>query len=68
MLERAYEPNFFVPLMAKDLAYAGDAFGAAGIASALAEAARDRYLAAANAGFEQKDISAIVEPLRRSAP
>jgi 3-hydroxyisobutyrate dehydrogenase len=68
MLERAYDPHFFVPLMAKDLAYAGDAFGAAGIASALAEAARDRYLAAANAGFEQKDISAIVEPLRRSAP
>jgi len=64
MLERAYEPNFFVPLMAKDLAYAAEAFSAAGIASALAEAARDRYLAAARAGFGQKDIAAIVEPLR----
>jgi len=65
MLERAYEPNFLAPLMAKDLAYAGEAFRAAGLTSALAEAARDRYLAAARAGFEQKDISAIVEPLRR---
>jgi len=65
MLERAYEPHFLVPLMAKDLAYAGEAFRAAGIASALGEAARDRYLVAASAGFGQKDISAIVEPLRK---
>jgi 3-hydroxyisobutyrate dehydrogenase-like beta-hydroxyacid dehydrogenase len=64
-IRRAYEPNFFVPLMAKDLAYAGEAFSAAGIESALAEAARDRYLAAASAGFGQKDIAAIVETLRK---
>ncbi len=65
MLERAYEPHFLVPLMAKDLAYAGEAFHAAGIKSALGEAARDRYLAAASAGFGQQDISAIVETLRK---
>lgn len=64
MLERAYEPNFFVPLMAKDLAYAREAFSAAGIRSALAEAARERYLAAESAGFAQQDIAAIVEVLR----
>ncbi|HEY6924392.1 MAG TPA: NAD(P)-dependent oxidoreductase [Steroidobacteraceae bacterium] len=65
MLERAYEPQFLAPLMAKDLAYAGEAFSAAGLTSALAEAARERYLAATNAGLGQKDISAIVEPLRK---
>jgi 3-hydroxyisobutyrate dehydrogenase len=65
MLERAYEPNFFVPLMAKDLAYAGQAFSAAGIGSALAEAARQRYLDAESAGFADRDIAAIVESLRR---
>lgn len=65
MVERAYEPNFFVPLMAKDLAYAAEAFSAAGIGSALADAAQQRYLSAENAGFADKDIAAIVEPMRK---
>lgn len=65
MLERAYEPNFFVPLMAKDLAYAGEAFSASGIGCALAEAARQRYLDAESAGFGHQDIAAIIESLRK---
>lgn len=65
MLERAYTPHFLVPLMAKDLAYARAALGDAGISSAVAEAARQRFLAADEAGESQHDIAAIIEPLRK---
>jgi 3-hydroxyisobutyrate dehydrogenase len=64
MLDRAYEPNFFVPLMAKDLAYARQAFARAGIELASADAARERFVAADQAGFGDQDIAAIVELLR----
>ena len=65
MLDRAYEPNFFVPLMAKDLAYAGAAFARAGLELRSAEVAREAFLAAERAGFGEKDIASIVELLRR---
>lgn len=65
MRERAYEPNFLVPLMAKDLAYAGEAFSASGIGCSLAEAAKQRYLDAETAGFAHQDIAAIIECLRK---
>jgi 3-hydroxyisobutyrate dehydrogenase len=65
MLDRAYEPNFFVPLMAKDLAYARKAFARAGIELRSAEVAREPFLAAERAGLGEKDIASIVELLRR---
>jgi 3-hydroxyisobutyrate dehydrogenase len=65
MLDRAYEPNFFIPLMAKDLSYARQAFARAGIELQSADAARARFLDAERAGMGQKDIAAIVELLRR---
>ena len=65
MLDRAYEPNFFVPLMAKDLAYARQAFARAGLELRSAEVAREAFLAAERAGFGEKDIASIVELLRR---
>ena len=65
MLDRAYEPNFFIPLMAKDLDYARREFARAGIELASAEAARARFVDADRAGMGQKDIAAIVELLRR---
>lgn len=65
MLDRAYEPNFFVPLMAKDLAYARQAFARAGLDLRSAEVAREAFLAAERAGFGEKDIASIVELLRR---
>lgn len=64
MLDRAYTPHFLVPLMAKDLAYAAAAFGAVGIDLASARAARDRFLTAAEANFDEDDIASIVEPIR----
>jgi len=65
MLDRAYEPNFFIPLMAKDLSYARQAFARAGIELASADAARAYFVDAERAGMGQKDIAAIVELLRR---
>ena len=65
MLERAYEPNFFIPLMAKDLDYARRTFARAGIELPSAEAARARFMDAERAGMGKMDIAAIVELLRR---
>lgn len=65
MLDRAYEPNFLVPLMAKDLGYAAAEFAAQGISLASAEAAKARFDAAAEAGLADRDMSAVIEPLRQ---
>jgi 3-hydroxyisobutyrate dehydrogenase len=65
MLDRAYAPNFFIPLMAKDLSYASEVFAQAGIELKSAAAARERFVAADRAGLSDQDIAAIVELLRR---
>jgi 3-hydroxyisobutyrate dehydrogenase len=65
MVDRAYEPNFFVPLMAKDLAYARKEFARMGLTLKSADVAREQFLAAERAGFGEKDIASIVELLRR---
>lgn len=64
MLDRDYAPHFLVPLMAKDLGYAGQALTDAGISSSIALAARQRFLDADAAGEGHRDIAAIMEPLR----
>jgi 3-hydroxyisobutyrate dehydrogenase len=66
MLNRAYEPHFFVPLMAKDLDYAGRTLAAASIPSDIAAAARQRFLNAAADGEQDHDIAAVIEPLRKA--
>jgi 3-hydroxyisobutyrate dehydrogenase len=66
MLDRAYDPHFLIPLMAKDLAYAAQALAGVGIASALAQAARAAFITAAQAGQGERDVAAIVEPLRQA--
>ena len=65
MIDRAYEPNFFVPLMAKDLTYALAAFAGAGIDIRSADVARQRFIDADRAGYGKQDIASIVELLRR---
>jgi 3-hydroxyisobutyrate dehydrogenase len=65
MVARVYTPNFLVPLMVKDLSYAIETFAAEGIELADARAARQRFIEAAAAGFQDQDIAAVVEPLRR---
>ncbi|WP_281178270.1 NAD(P)-dependent oxidoreductase [Sphingomonas sanxanigenens] len=64
MLDRAYDPHFLPLLMAKDLGYAAQTMAAAGIETAIAPAARRRFIEAAAAGEGEKDMAAIVEPLR----
>lgn len=64
MLDRAYEPNFFVPLMAKDLSYAQSEFGKVGINLKSAEVARELFVQADRAGLGNRDIASIVELLR----
>lgn len=64
MVDHAYEPNFSVSLMAKDLDYARREFARAGIELKSADAARAPFLAAAQSGLAERDISSIVELLR----
>ncbi|HUQ10759.1 MAG TPA: NAD(P)-dependent oxidoreductase [Steroidobacteraceae bacterium] len=66
MVKRDYTPNFLVPLMVKDLDYAIRTFAARGIELLDAQAARERFSAAAEAGFGDQDIASVVEVLRRS--
>jgi 3-hydroxyisobutyrate dehydrogenase len=63
MVSRDYTPNFLVPLMVKDLTYAMETFAAAGIDLADARAARERFMDAAAAGYQDRDIASVVEPL-----
>jgi 3-hydroxyisobutyrate dehydrogenase len=65
MVSRDYTPNFLVPLMVKDLTYAMETFAAEGIELADARAARQRFIDAAEAGYQERDIAAVVEPMRR---
>jgi 3-hydroxyisobutyrate dehydrogenase len=65
MVKRDYTPNFLVPLMVKDLDNAIKTFDAQGIELRDAQAARERFRAAADAGFGDQDIASVVEVLRR---
>jgi 3-hydroxyisobutyrate dehydrogenase len=67
MINRDYAPNFLAPLMAKDLQYAREAFAEWGVDLKTATAARERFVAAAEGGFADKDIASIVEILRVDA-
>lgn len=60
-----YTPNFFLGLMAKDLGYAMEESKRAGLALATAEAAWGRFREAIAAGHGEKDMAAVIEPLRR---
>jgi 3-hydroxyisobutyrate dehydrogenase len=63
---RDYTPNFFTALMAKDLGYAADEAKALGLELASATAARNRFLAAAEAGYGEQDMASVIEPLRKT--
>jgi len=64
MLKRAYDPQFLIPLMAKDLDYARSTFAAMGIETRIAGPARQLFQDAAEQGYAQQDIAAVIEPLR----
>jgi 3-hydroxyisobutyrate dehydrogenase len=60
-----YTPNFLVRLMGKDLAYATQEAGKQSLELTTAAAALGVFNRAAAAGHAEKDIAAVVEPLRR---
>ncbi|HTL67150.1 MAG TPA: NAD(P)-dependent oxidoreductase [Lacunisphaera sp.] len=65
MTARDYTPNFFLRLMAKDLTYAVAAGAEKSLELATAQTALAAFQRAIAAGHGDKDIAAVVEPLRR---
>jgi 3-hydroxyisobutyrate dehydrogenase len=59
-----YTVNFYLKLMSKDLLYAGDAAAASGVELTTAANARRLFEQAVAQGYGERDMSAVVEPLR----
>jgi len=66
MVAATYEVNFLLPLMGKDLHYAHRDAASLGIDLRTAKIAEARFAEAAELGFADKDMSAVIEPLRAS--
>jgi 3-hydroxyisobutyrate dehydrogenase len=64
MATHNYAVNFYLRLMSKDLKYAHDAAAADGVALTTADCARTLFERAVAAGYGDKDMSAVIEPLR----
>jgi 3-hydroxyisobutyrate dehydrogenase len=64
MVARAYDVNFLLSLMRKDLHYAGTDATKLGIVLHTAKAAEVRFDEAVAVGYAEKDMSAVIEPLR----
>lgn len=64
MTGRDYTVNFYLKLMSKDLRYAGDAAAASGVELTTAANARRLFEQAVAQGYGERDMSAVVEPLR----
>jgi 3-hydroxyisobutyrate dehydrogenase len=64
MTSRDYAVNFHLKLMAKDLQYAGEAAAADGVELTTAANARSLFEQAIADGYGERDMSAVVEPLR----
>ena len=64
MTAQTYEPNFLLWLMAKDLAYAHAEAARLSVDLATATAALTVFQRAIDAGYAEKDVSAVVEPFR----
>jgi 3-hydroxyisobutyrate dehydrogenase len=64
MVEGAYEVNFLLSLMGKDLRYAEMDAAAVGVELRTAKTAEARFAEAAKAGYADKDMSAVIQPLR----
>jgi 3-hydroxyisobutyrate dehydrogenase len=64
MMQRQYEPNFYLQLMAKDLQYATIEAAEQGIDAMTGTAALRVFEHAIAAGLGEQDIAAVVEPFR----
>lgn len=64
MTSRDYNVNFLLKLMSKDLAYAHAAAAEVGVDLSTAANARDLFEQAVEEGYAEKDMAAVIEPLR----
>ncbi len=64
MMQRQYEPNFYLQLMAKDLQYATVEAAEQGIDAMTGTAALRVFERAIAEGLGEQDIAAVVEPFR----
>jgi 3-hydroxyisobutyrate dehydrogenase len=64
MIERTYDVNFLLRLMAKDIRYAENEAASCDVELNTAMAARRLFENAIEQGYGEKDMSAIIEPLR----
>lgn len=64
MVAENYDVNFLLSLMRKDLNYAGADAATLGIELRTAKTAEVRFVEAIAAGYADKDMSAVIEPLR----
>ncbi len=67
MIAGTYEVNFLLPLMGKDLHYSHRDAASLGINLRTAKTAETLFAEAAEEGFADKDMSAVVEPLRAAS-
>jgi 3-hydroxyisobutyrate dehydrogenase len=65
MVEAKYDVNFLLSLMDKDLRYASADAATLGVDLRTASSAEARFSEAMSAGLSEKDMSAVIEPLRR---
>lgn len=65
MVEATYDVNFLLSLMDKDLRYAAADAATVGVDLRSALTAEARFSDAMSAGFSEKDMSAVIEPLRK---
>jgi 3-hydroxyisobutyrate dehydrogenase len=67
MANKDYGVNFYLKLMSKDLKYAGESAAENGVDLTTAANARALFEQAVALGYADKDMSAVVEPLRAKA-
>jgi 3-hydroxyisobutyrate dehydrogenase len=65
MVEAKYDVNFLLSLMDKDLRYASADAATVGVDLRAASTAEARFSEAIGAGLGEKDMSAVIEPLRK---
>lgn len=64
MVDAIYDVNFLLSLMLKDLQYAAMDASTLGLELRTAKIAETRFVDAVSAGYAEKDMSAVIEPLR----
>ncbi|MFP5250285.1 MAG: NAD(P)-dependent oxidoreductase, partial [Acidobacteriota bacterium] len=68
MTRRAYDVNFLLRLIEKDLRYAHAAAAALGVELSMSSAAEKLFRAAREKGWGEKDMSAVLEAVRADTP